>query len=143
MSRPERPENRSVEYVEGKGWLKTVPAHLIWLNDIADNAKVGRTPSGPQYHVHAVGCGDLRKYRSAIETWRLDEAATEDGYIEFASLKQVVDSIYMHGGSFYEDDGYTPGTPEYERAWEGYVSDFKVFPCVQLPDEPTYEKGPQ
>jgi len=78
-------------------------------------------------HVHRTGCADLRKpkYRPYAADSMYDE--------QFATFKEVVESFYgPDAGSFYTDAGYDPADPE---VWREYSGEFKVFPCITLPDD--------
>jgi hypothetical protein len=51
--------------------------------------------------------------------------------VESGDLRGIVEDTYgPAAGSFYEEAGYTPGTPEYDRAWQDYTHDFRVMPCA-------------
>lgn len=120
-----RVENRSVEYVDGKGWLLTVPAHVLYGNDFPFGSPI----YDGMIHIHAADCAHLKHYN-----------VDPENYQELSSLKDAVLETYgPQAGSFFEESGYVPGTPEYEEAWRDYVGEFKVFGCIELPEEPTYE----
>lgn len=122
---PEKVTNRTVEFVEGKGWLKTCPVHEVFVDQTND----GLT------HVHKANCRDLYKYGPPTP-WGKDR--WEDvTYTEATSIKQIVEDTYRYGGSFYAEDGIPED--QWEDAWRKYVGEFKIFSCVSLPDEPTYE----
>ena len=84
---------------------------------------------GGTFHVHAAGCGDLRKsaYREARESGELDAPW------ETRSLSDLVEGVYRYGGSFYQEQGLDPDDDE---AWRLFAGEFKVYPCITLPDTP-------
>jgi len=52
------------------------------------------------------------------------------------SLHDVVDLCYgPEAGGFYEESDFTPEQIADGTAWRSYASDFKLFPCVNLPEE--------
>lgn len=120
----ERVENRTVQYVEGKGWLRTVPVHEVYSSDTRDGL----------IHIHKANCRDLNRYPTPYSgSWE------NTVYSEASSLKSVVEDVFRYGGSFYDEAGIPED--QHEDAWRQYVGEFRVFPCVRLPDEPTYEPG--
>lgn len=81
-------------------------------------------------HVHKPGCADTKRgtYRNQFvdPPWEID----------VTSVKHLVEEHYgPQAGSFYEESGYVPGTPEYDAAWRDYLGEFRIFPCVTLPEE--------
>lgn len=126
MSRkPATVEDRTVE-IDGRV-VKTCPAVILYGD--------GRNfRDGYYFHVHAAGCADLKRgeYRTLV-------GQDVENYTEATSLKDLVDAEYgPDAGSFYEESGLDADDP---NAWRGYVAEFKVFPCIDLPDEPITVEG--
>lgn len=73
-------------------------------------------------HVHRAGCRDAIKAEGKGGVrWALQAHDVKD---------VVMDSFGPDAGSYFEEAGFTPGTPEYDTAWEQYVGEFKFFACV-------------
>lgn len=73
------------------------------------------------FHVHAEGCADTRKalYRQAAgEAWSTSAE----------SIRGVVEDVYSDIIA-EQEEGSDWST------WEAYLSEFKFFPCVELPLE--------
>lgn len=82
--------------------------------------------TGYNLAVHKHNCRDTARIHPA------------DRYeVEADTVRDIVDDTYgPKAGGFYEEAGYIPGTPEYDRAWEQYVGEFRFMPCVgRLPYE--------
>lgn len=79
-----------------------------------------------ELQVHKHKCRDTAKANPS-DRWE----------VEADSLREVVEDTYgPEAGSFYEESGYIPGTPEYDNAWQDYVGEFRVMPCAgPLPTE--------
>lgn len=75
------------------------------------------------FHVHAAGCADTKRgiYR------HIRAGGDQGGWdIEVTSVRQIVEDVYSDQMAENDDEWAT---------WQPYASDFKVFPCVDLPDE--------
>lgn len=75
-------------------------------------AKVTIVPTGDtQYHVHSVGCSDLRKRhgRHLVAAWDA----------EVSNLQGIVEDVYAD--MLDEDDD-----------WQSYAKEFKVYPCASI-----------
>jgi hypothetical protein len=100
------------------GEYQTVPVHILYV------------PSSKfPHHVHAAGCQDVKRKR-IYQSWELQWDVENE--IEVSSLSEIVFDAYgPHAGSYFEEGGYTE-----EEGVKAYASDFKVFPCLNLPFDP-------
>jgi hypothetical protein len=78
--------------------------------------------SGSTFHVHKAGCRDLKSRAKGYVGVEMD---TED----FSSVQEICENVYSdHMAENEEGSIYA--------TWEGYVSEFDIFPCVgKLPVE--------
>lgn len=72
------------------------------------------------FHVHAAGCRDCRNYGPR------GRLGGDHGRPEtFESLQELIEEWY--GDQIAEQE---PGSPW--ATWEGYLDEFRVFPCVSF-----------
>jgi hypothetical protein len=80
----------------------------------------------------AMGNGQLIHKEGCRDTTRAALLGDQVWNVEADTMKGIVNDSYgPEAGSFYEECGYIPGTPEFDNAWRDYVHDFRVMPCVK------------